>query len=142
MVLFSSSMKNLISCRTLKCRPSLFEKNTFSRTRIFTAVLSVLLLLSALAWIGPGLNTPKAIGPYLNGAFPPLSTASPEPYRVAFENLSFFYPITFKQVPSQNKIVLGQLNGIIYWLQGNHYHHRKHAYRKPLHHRGSHLWQW
>ncbi|WP_439152381.1 PQQ-dependent sugar dehydrogenase [Winogradskyella sp.] len=112
-------MKNFVHRRTTAFRLRLFEYNTFSKIRTSIFILSTFLFLSVLAWIGPGLYTPQPIGPYLNGVFPPLSTASPEPYRVAFENLSFFYPITFNQVPNQNKIVLGQLNGVIYWFEND-----------------------
>lgn len=98
---------------------AIFRRNTFSKLKTLFLFLTLFVLFSVLAWIGPGLSSPKAIGPYLNGAFPALSTATPEPYRVAFENLNFFYPITFKQVPNQNKIVLGQLNGVIYWFEND-----------------------
>ena len=39
-----------------------------------------------------------------------------QPYRVAYPNLSFFYPVFFKAVPNDDKIVVGQLDGNIYWI--------------------------
>ncbi len=83
--------------------------------KVLLILFTSISLFSALPFfIGPGLTSPKPIGAYLNGAFPGLSTTTETPYRIAFPNLTFFYPITFKMVPNQETVVLGQLNGVIY----------------------------
>ena len=88
--------------------------------KITLAIISSLLLFSAVPYfLGSGLTTPQPMGAYLNGTFLPLSTATAEPYRLAYPNLSFFYPITFNEIPSRNKIIIGQLNGIIYSFDNN-----------------------
>ncbi len=97
-----------------------FIKSKLSKVKSLLIIFTSLLLFSAVPYfLGPGLLTPKPIAPYLNGNFPTLSAANEEPYRVAFENLSFFYPITFKIVPNQDKVVLGQLDGKIFWFDND-----------------------
>ena len=64
---------------------------------------------------GPGLTEVHPIDKYLDGNFPSL-TPSPVPYKAAFPNLTFDSPLTFVMHPTQNKIILGQRDGKIYWF--------------------------
>ncbi|WP_179353850.1 PQQ-dependent sugar dehydrogenase [Winogradskyella vidalii] len=83
--------------------------------KITLAIITSILLFSAVPYFyGPGLTTAQPMGAYLNGKFLPLSTATAEPYRIAYPGLSFFYPITFNEIPSRNKIIIGQLDGQIF----------------------------
>ncbi|MBO3117803.1 PQQ-dependent sugar dehydrogenase [Winogradskyella sp. DF17] len=96
-----------------------FLKPKSKKIRVSIIVLASLVLFSAIPYfVGPGLLTAKAIDPYANTVFP----ADPnfgEPYRIAFPNLFFTTPITFNTVPNQNRIVVGQLNGEIFWFENN-----------------------
>ncbi|WP_370091632.1 PQQ-dependent sugar dehydrogenase [Winogradskyella sp.] len=86
----------------------------------FLVILSILLFGYLPYFSGSGLSSAKTIAPYSNGVFPQaIDTDFSETYRVAFTNLTFFYPITFRMVPNQDKIILGQLNGIIYWFDND-----------------------
>lgn len=89
------------------------------KLQIIVLFFASILFFAAFPYFsGPGLTTAKAISPYSNGSFPQaIDTDLDATYRVAFPNLTFFYPIAFKQVPGQSKFVLGQLNGIIYWFE-------------------------
>lgn len=69
-------------------------------------------------FMGPGLTQPEAIGTFLNGNFPDV-TASAEPYRPAFPNLTFNSPLTFTDVPNSNVLIVGQRNGEIYWFEND-----------------------
>ncbi|MDB9782482.1 PQQ-dependent sugar dehydrogenase [Winogradskyella sp.] len=91
-----------------------------TKIRFSIIALTSILLFSAMPFfMGPGLTTPAPMGNYLNGAFPPFSSATPEPYEVAFENLTFFLPIALKTIPNQNKLVVSQLNGEIFWFDND-----------------------
>ncbi len=66
---------------------------------------------------GLTLQDHGTIGPYANLAFPDeasidLSIA----HRIAYPNLFFNSPIVFKPVPQQNRIIVAQLDGEIYWF--------------------------
>lgn len=91
----------------------------FKLFRTFTILIASVLLFGAFPYFsGPGLTSVGIITPYSNGVFPQaIDTDLDATYRIAFPNLTFFYPIAFKQVPGQSKFVLGQLNGIIYWFE-------------------------
>ncbi|MDC6406905.1 MULTISPECIES: PQQ-dependent sugar dehydrogenase [Maribacter] len=66
-------------------------------------------------FFGPGMTTPEPFSIGSNTSFPAGGVGSPA-YEVAFPNLDFDSPITFNPVPNDNKIVIGQLNGEIYWI--------------------------
>ena len=92
-------------------------KNQF--IRIFVLGICALGLISALPFLsGPGLTNPEPIGAYLNGAFPSEPTLQ-NAYEVAFDNLTFDSPLTFTMVPNQNRIIVGQRDGKIYWFENN-----------------------
>jgi len=98
-----------------------FIRPKLNSLKVTFIVLTSLLLFSAMPFfMGPGLNAPKTIGPYANNVFPlGASVVLDATYRVAYPNVTFFYPITFKPVPNQDKIIIGQLNGVIYWLDND-----------------------
>jgi uncharacterized repeat protein (TIGR03806 family) len=106
-------MKN-ISTKTIRHLLSIFKLRLIKIKTLFIIFASVILFSAIPYFSGPGLTTPEPMGAFLNGNFPIESTATPEPYRVAYQNLSFFYPITFRDISSRNKIIVGQLNGEIY----------------------------
>ncbi|MDH7912344.1 PQQ-dependent sugar dehydrogenase [Winogradskyella sp. SYSU M77433] len=92
-----------------------------AKIRISLIVTLSLLLFSSIPYFsGPGLLTPQTIGPYANNAFPVGADFDLDAtYRVAFPNLTFFYPIAFKMVPNQEKIVIAQLDGEIFWFDND-----------------------
>ena len=85
-----------------------------SRPWIFI-VLSLFLIAAVPIFTGPGLTVVHPVTSYLNGNFPILSP-SPVPYKVAFPNLTFDSPLTFTMHPTDNKILLGQRDGKVYWF--------------------------
>ncbi|GGD74282.1 hypothetical protein GCM10011412_09920 [Maribacter cobaltidurans] len=66
-------------------------------------------------FLGPGLTGTEPIGGFLNGNFPDVDL-SDEPYEEAYGNVRFDWPLTFTPVPGQSRIVIGQLDGKIYWM--------------------------
>jgi uncharacterized repeat protein (TIGR03806 family) len=89
--------------------------------RVSLIVIASLGFLGAFPFFtGSGLATPKTILPYANNVFPTaVNIELDATHRVAFPNLSFFYPITFRVIPSQNKVILAQLNGVIKWFDND-----------------------
>ncbi|MFD0798525.1 PKD domain-containing protein [Maribacter chungangensis] len=69
-------------------------------------------------FMGPGLQVTdiEPFDPFVDTSFSDLGTASPT-YEIAFPNLTFDSPIIFTPVPNQTKIVVGQLNGMVYWIE-------------------------
>ena len=98
-----------------------YIKSKSSKISVSLVILTSLFLLAAFPdFSGSGLPAPKTIAPYANNAFPSaIDTELDVTYRVAFPYISFFYPIAFKMVPNHDKIVLGQLNGVIYWFDND-----------------------
>lgn len=98
-----------------------FLKPKSQKIRVSLIIFTSLFLFSAVPYFfGPGLLTPKTIAPYANGIFPQhIDTDLDATYRVAFPDLTFFYPIAFKMVPNQDKIVLAQLDGKIFWFDND-----------------------
>ena len=87
-----------------------------SKSRPWILVLFSLLLLAAVPLTqGPGLTSTAPVDKFLNGRFPSRSP-SPLPYKVAFPNLSFDSPLTFAMHPYQNKVIVGQRDGKIFWF--------------------------
>ncbi|MGB5553537.1 MAG: PQQ-dependent sugar dehydrogenase, partial [Flavobacteriaceae bacterium] len=81
-------------------------------------IISLFLLGAMPFFIGPGLTAPEPIGAYLNGVFPAVPPSEP-PYEVAFPNLIFDSPLTFTRVPGQNRLVIGQRDGKVYWFDND-----------------------
>ena len=107
-------MKNLVSNKPIGSIKTFMKIKSY-KVRVSFIIFTSLFLFSAVPYfLGPGLTTPEPIGAFINGTFPPVSSANNEPYRVAYQNLSFFYPITYREIPSRNKAIVGQLNGIIF----------------------------
>ncbi|WP_400078617.1 PQQ-dependent sugar dehydrogenase [Winogradskyella sp. R77965] len=81
--------------------------------------VSIFAIIGAAPYfLGPGLTQAEPIGTFLNGNFPDV-TASAEPYRPAFPNLTFDSPLTFTHVPNSNVLIVGQRNGEIYWFEND-----------------------
>ncbi len=89
------------------------KKSKLSRLLLGISVLSVLGF--APYFMGPGLNTPEPIGPYLNNAFPGAITSTGDLYQPVFPNLTFESPLTFNEV-SGDRIIIGQRDGQIFWF--------------------------
>ncbi|MEX0290777.1 MAG: PQQ-dependent sugar dehydrogenase [Flavobacteriaceae bacterium] len=86
------------------------------KSRLWIIVVFSLLLLAAVPIArGPGLTNIAPVEKYLNGTFPSRSP-SPLPYQPVFPNLSFDSPLAFAMHPYQNKIIVGQRDGKIYWF--------------------------
>ena len=89
------------------------------RIRLAVLGISSLGLISALPFLaGPGLTNPEPIGAYLNGVFPSEPTLE-NAYEVAFPNLTFDSPLTFTMMPNQNRIIVGQRDGKVYWFEND-----------------------
>ena len=94
------------------------KEKTTGLKLVFILLISCVFLSAIPFFNGPGLNTPQPIGKYLNGVFPEAQV-SQKPYKVAYPNLRFDHPIVYKEVPNQNKIVLAQLDGKIFWFDND-----------------------
>ncbi|NKI32006.1 PQQ-dependent sugar dehydrogenase, partial [Croceivirga thetidis] len=75
-------------------------------------------LFSTAIFQPPGLTSPEPIGQFLNNTFPRNNVVQP-PYEIAFPNITFNSPLNFNLVPGQNKFVIGQRNGQIYWFEND-----------------------
>ena len=98
-----------------------FKMSKSNTLKTYIVVLCSVLMFSAVPFFsGSGLPSADPMGPYLNNTFPEVVDNDLDAtYRVAFPNITFFYPITFNTVPTRNKVVVGQLNGIIYWFDND-----------------------
>lgn len=84
------------------------------------AVLALLLLSAAPFFIGSGLNAPEPLGRYLNFNFPAaVPNSNGLPYAPVYTNLTFDSPLTFNELPTTAKIVVGQRDGKIFWFDKN-----------------------
>ena len=86
------------------------------KAKNYLLVISSLILLSAIPYFaGSGLDNPEPMGGYLNANFP---SALPQglPYQPVFPNISFDSPLTFNELPTGNKIIVGQRDGKIFWF--------------------------
>ena len=93
-------------------------KKTTPRLSFLSIILGCAVLIAGFAGLefaGPGLFTPEPVDSYLNNNFPsgPQNSA---PYSEVFPNLTFDTPLNFNIVPNQNRIVVGQRNGEIFWF--------------------------
>lgn len=100
-------MKNICVKNTKKIRNYFY----FSGIIAFAAVLTGF----GPMFFGPGLTNPEPFDLTTDTAFSPTGTAT-DPYEVAYPNLRFDSPITFSPVPNQAKIVVGQLDGKVFWI--------------------------
>ena len=66
-------------------------------------------------FFGPGLTDVTPVAPFFNGNFTDQNVTV-DPYEVAFPNLTFNDPLTFTVVPFQDKIVIGQMDGEVFWI--------------------------
>ncbi|MDH3699087.1 MAG: PQQ-dependent sugar dehydrogenase, partial [Flavobacteriaceae bacterium] len=97
----------------------MIQKITLNRLQLLLiSIISISLLGSIPFLAGPGLTNPEPIGKYLNGVFPDTPPTQ-NPYQVAFENLTFDSPLNFTLVPNQNKIVVGQRDGKVFWFNND-----------------------
>lgn len=78
-------------------------------------VMSVVGMSFGPMFFGPGLTQAEPIGNYLDGVFPDTGFTQ-DPYEVAFPNLDFDTPLNFNIVPGQNKIIVGQRDGKVFWF--------------------------
>ncbi|MFS4493972.1 PQQ-dependent sugar dehydrogenase [Maribacter sp. 2308TA10-17] len=90
------------------------------KSRKYLFVFASLLLFSAIPYYfaGSGLDNPEPMGAYLNGNFPG-SLPQGLPYQPVFPNITFDSPLTFNEVPSGNKVIVGQRDGKIFWFDKN-----------------------
>ncbi|GGG56790.1 hypothetical protein GCM10011414_28290 [Croceivirga lutea] len=73
--------------------------------------------MSAVSYFaGSGLSNAEPVGAFLNGNFPDVS-ASSNPYKEVFPNITFDSPLTFTPVPNSDILIVGQRNGEIYWFE-------------------------
>ncbi|RRQ49956.1 hypothetical protein DZC72_05065 [Maribacter algicola] len=81
------------------------------------AALALLLLSAAPLFIGSGLDAPEPLGRYLNFNFPAaVPNSNGLPYAPVYTNLTFDSPLTFNELPTSAKIVVGQRDGKIFWF--------------------------
>ena len=66
-------------------------------------------------FFGPGYNDVQPIGPFVNHNFPDVNL-NHEPYEIAYSNIRFDWPITYTVIPNHNRVLIGQLDGKIYWM--------------------------
>ena len=84
--------------------------------------LSIGFLLMTMSFgplfFGPGITEAVPIGGFLNGSFPDVQSGGEggDPYETAYPGVRFDWPITFSAVPGQSRVVVGQLDGRIYWM--------------------------
>ncbi|SEM22125.1 PKD repeat-containing protein [Maribacter orientalis] len=92
--------------------------NTIKKPALVVAISAFVLMAMSFGpmFLGPGLTVPKPFAPFVDTAFSDLGTATPT-YEIAFPNLTFDSPIIFTPVPNQTKIVVGQLDGNVYWIE-------------------------
>lgn len=89
-----------------------------SKPKTYLIAACSLLLLGAVPYFaGPGLTTAEPLGKYLNNNFPAIvSTPQGLPYEPIFPNLTFDSPLTFNELPTGNRVLVGQRDGKIYWF--------------------------
>jgi len=87
------------------------------KTVAFFAIISVSLSFGSM-FFGPGYNDVQPIGPFVNGNFPDVDL-NQDPYEIAYPNIRFDWPLTYSMVPGQTRVIVGQLDGKIYWMEDN-----------------------
>jgi PKD repeat protein/glucose/arabinose dehydrogenase len=93
--------------------------NTIKKSALVMAITAFVLMAMSFGpmFFGPGLTLAdvKPFDPFVDTAFSPGGTAT-DPYEIAFPNLDFDTPLNFNIVPGQNRIVLGQRDGKVFWF--------------------------
>ncbi|WP_236973396.1 PQQ-dependent sugar dehydrogenase [Maribacter sp. 6B07] len=69
-------------------------------------------------FFGPGYSDVQPIGSFVNGNFPDVDLDQ-DPYEIAYPNIRFDWPLTYSIVPGQTRVIVGQLDGKIYWMEDN-----------------------
>lgn len=89
------------------------------RSNSYLFLLAGLFLMSAVPYFaGSGLSSPEPLGRYMNNNFPAtVSVSEGRPYVPIFPNLTFDSPLTFTELPTSDRIVVGQRDGRIYWFE-------------------------
>lgn len=114
-------MKNHFTKKWFGQIPSYIQSKSF-KIRSTLIIIASLLLFGAFPYFngqGPGLTLQDhgTIGPYADLKFPDEANIDLSlTHRVAYPNLTFNSPIVYKAVPNQNRIILAQLDGVIYWF--------------------------
>ncbi len=95
-------------------------KLLFGKPKKYLLLFSSLLFVSSIPYYfaGSGLDNPEPMGSYLNGNFPGILPQG-LPYEPVFPNLTFNSPLTFNEVPSGDKIIVGQRDGRIFSFDKN-----------------------
>ncbi|MGF1557879.1 MAG: PQQ-dependent sugar dehydrogenase [Flavobacteriaceae bacterium] len=87
-----------------------------TKSKKYIFLVSSLFLLSAVPYFaGSGLDRAEPLDRYLNLNFP-ATLPQGLPYVPVYTNLTFDSPLTFNEVPTGNKIIIGQRDGRIYWF--------------------------
>tara|TARA_R110000765_G_scaffold168384_3_gene273422 strand:- start:54342 stop:60860 length:6519 start_codon:yes stop_codon:yes gene_type:complete len=98
--------------------------NTIKKPALLMAISVTVLLAMSFGpmFFGPGLTLAdvKPFDPFVDTAFSPAGTAT-DPYEIAFPNLDFDTPLNFNIVPGQNRIVLGQRDGKVFWFPNDNF---------------------
>ncbi|SIQ78399.1 PKD domain-containing protein [Maribacter ulvicola] len=91
--------------------------NTIKKSALVMGITGFVLIAMSFGpmFLGPGLTTPEPFDVEVNTDFIIAGVGTPA-YEEAFPNLQFDSPITFNPVPNDNKIIVGQLNGEIFWI--------------------------
>ncbi|WP_350287902.1 PQQ-dependent sugar dehydrogenase, partial [uncultured Croceitalea sp.] len=89
------------------------------KSKLFSLSSLVVIAVCAMGFgpmfFGPGLSNPEPIGKFLDDTFPNVGFAD-GPYEVAYDNVTFNSPANFTLVPNQSRIVVGQLDGNVFWI--------------------------
>lgn len=90
-------------------------KSSFRNPGIKIILVLAILFGLGLTTIAPPLGMDKAepFEPFLNNSFPDLIPTGNLPYEPAFPNITFDSPLTFNEIPSGGKIIIGQRDGKI-----------------------------
>ncbi|MEM6802910.1 MAG: PQQ-dependent sugar dehydrogenase, partial [Bacteroidota bacterium] len=86
-----------------------------SRILLFILLISVS-AFTPLLMPPPGLNTPEAIGAFLNGNFPSSLPTGAVKLDPAYPNLTFNSPLTWATHPNDNKVFVGQRDGKVFYF--------------------------
>jgi uncharacterized repeat protein (TIGR03806 family) len=82
-----------------------------------TVVISILFGLGITTPTSPsGMDNAEPFGAFLDHRFPDVIPTGNLPYEPAFPNIEFDSPLTFNEIPSGGKIIIGQRDGQIYWF--------------------------
>lgn len=93
-------------------------KSQLKRPINYIFAISAVALFSAMSYFsGSGLTSAEPLGSYLNSNFPAtVSVSQGLPYVPVYQNLTFDSPLTFNELPTSEKILVGQRDGKIFWF--------------------------